>query len=201
MKTKRHIIGLIGEKGSGKDTFADYYINRFQTITTHEKTTNRYVTLSFAEPLKQICQILYPQSTANDFENRDLKEKKSTRFDNKSPREIMQTIGTDLFRNHYDEHIWTKLMIKKISAIEKDTNIIITDIRFENELRAIQSLQNDNEITIFKIERRLKKDDRSNHVTEQNINTLYCDNMITIQNNGSIDEFFKQIDTFLFDFY
>ena len=66
MKTKRHIIGLIGEKGSGKDTFADYYINRFQTITTHEKTTNRYVTLSFAEPLKQICQILYPQSTAND---------------------------------------------------------------------------------------------------------------------------------------
>jgi hypothetical protein len=51
-------------------------------------------------------------------------------------REIMQYIGTDLFRKIYSE-VWTDRLTKDILA-EESNLAIISDARFENEIQAIQ---------------------------------------------------------------
>lgn len=186
MKEERKIFGLIGEKGSGKDTFANYLIDK------HSQKERKIIKLSFAEPLKAICQILYPQSTSEYFESRELKEKPSIIFGNKSPREVLQVVGTDLFRNHYDENIWINVMLSKIHSIDKDIDIIVTDIRFPNELHAIETL-NDN-VTIVKLERDVQKDERCSHISEKINRITLNHNVIVIDNNGTLENFYNEID-------
>ena len=42
------IIGIIGQKGTGKDTVADYIVK-----------SNDFKKISYAEPLKKICKELF----------------------------------------------------------------------------------------------------------------------------------------------
>ena len=58
-----------------------------------------------------------------------------------TPRKVMQLIGTDIMRAHFDNDIWIKSLKKKIiGLLSKGANIIITDCRFSNEARAIKNL-------------------------------------------------------------
>jgi len=51
-------------------------------------------------------------------------------------RDVMQYVGTDIFRNMY-EPVWTKSTIKKIEQYGSKISVV-TDVRFENEVVAIQ---------------------------------------------------------------
>ena len=47
----------------------------------------------------------------------------------------MQNIGTDIFREELGKDIWINSLINKITTLSlKNDNIVISDIRFENEL-------------------------------------------------------------------
>jgi hypothetical protein len=74
-------IGLLGQKGSGKDTLADYLVNN-----------KGFVKYSFATPVKNISKILFNLSDEQLYGN--LKEI----IDDKlgiSPRVIFQRLGTE----------------------------------------------------------------------------------------------------------
>jgi hypothetical protein len=69
-----------------------------------------------------------------------------------TPRYLLQNIGTDLFRNQLHQNIWVNALFaeyqslnkerfdyfKRKNVIDPQSNWIITDCRFENELRAIK---------------------------------------------------------------
>lgn len=64
-----------------------------------------------------------------------------------SNREVMQIIGTDVFRKFFDENIWVNSTMKEI--IKSDYELcLIDDMRFNSEARAV--LANDGYIIILK---------------------------------------------------
>ena len=120
------IIGIAGFKGSGKDTIA----NVLQTSYGFEK-------MSFAKPIKDIVHHTFGIDKAilsGDNGEREFRELPLPDWFNLSPRDMLQKIGM-IFRDELHKDIWVKVLENKI----KDTtnNIVISDVRFKNELEMI----------------------------------------------------------------
>lgn len=124
------IIGLIGCARSGKDTVADYLVE-------HHGFHKR----SIANPLKQICQTLFEWTDEQTYG-----EEKDTPLPelNIRPREIMQFVGTELFRNGISERfpalgedIWINHLVR--TALQDSSKTwVVPDVRFPNEARRIR---------------------------------------------------------------
>jgi dephospho-CoA kinase len=179
------IIGITGNKQHGKSTIANYLIDNFN-----------YVELAFAKPLKDVCEILF------DFDYEQLYGNKKEIIDERwkqTPRKLFEYIGTELFRKQIGEvlpevngEFWIKIIENKINTIIKNNEnakIVISDIRFQNELDFIKKL-NYNVHTIKVI--RPEKLENYTHDSEKNIqefNTEYV-----FMNNGTIEDLYKIID-------
>ena len=177
---KYNLIGIIGKKGSGKDTAANYIIQKNPT----------YLKYSFADPLKKVCSILF--NFTEDQLYGDKKEEIDKNWDI-TPRKIMQYIGTDILRDnlkniipHYKGNIWITLFEKQL---EKYNNLIVPDVRFNDEAYAIKK----NGGILIKIERDLIEDEHSSHISE---NTIFDEHIIdyTIVNNSSLVDLYDNLD-------
>jgi len=123
------LIGLAGRKQSGKSTVTDYLC---QCFDFHE--------ISWAYPLKEVIgrqlfglddEILYGDSP---------KREEVIEQWGMSGRQILQVVGTDLFRNHFDENFWVKVGIGRImKELGQKHHVVVSDCRFPNELDAIKS--------------------------------------------------------------
>lgn len=177
------LIGLLGRKRVGKDTVADYLINNYN-FTKH----------AFAHPIKEILKIMF------DFSEHQLnidKEKIDDRW-GISPRIAMQQFGTDFVRddickyipniknNLYGETLWIKLF-RIWYEKNKDKDIIISDVRFLDEIEVIKSLGG----IIIKINRDTNQVD--NHKSESKIDT-YDKKLIDheIDNNSNLNDLYSQ---------
>ena len=172
------IIGLIGYKGSGKDVMADYLVSHYN-----------FEKMAFADPLKDICRILFDLSETQ-LTDRKLKEQK-IEFWSLSPREILQKVGTDLFRKHFDTEFWVKLMENKIyQKLEKNPNlnIVCSDVRFQNEANLIQKLGG----KIVYIDRFDCPND--SHESEQ---ALINNVDYNISNKTTLQDYYAKIDEFI----
>lgn len=128
------LIGFSGKKGSGKSYFADYLVNN-----------KLFIKLSFASPLKEITKILFNLSD-EDVKDPIKKELINPKF-NASPRELMQWLGTDIMREefnkkfNYSGSIWIDNVKDKIKTLLEDNkDVVIDDVRFQNEVDMIHSL-------------------------------------------------------------
>lgn len=128
------LIGFSGKKGSGKSYFADYLVNN-----------KLFIKLSFASPLKEITKILFNLSD-EDVKDPIKKELINPKF-NASPRELMQWLGTDIMREefnkkfNYSGSIWIDSVKDKIKTLLEDNkDVVIDDVRFQNEVDMIHSL-------------------------------------------------------------
>jgi len=110
-------------------------------------------------------------------------------------REIMQFIGTDIFRS-IDSDIWVKATIKKILN-EQPKVAIITDCRFPNEVEAIKNIGG----IVIKLTRNPYNSDHASEVAldpnqyDQSLFNLVLDNddmSIEQQNNELYHFFYKQ---------
>lgn len=126
------IIAFAGKKQSGKTTSAEFIKNIFTNQTS--KVYN------FADPLKQnicidILGLTYNQCYGSDISKNELVD---CYWNNKqlSAREVMQIIGTDIFRK-MQNNVWANATIKKIKQENKEISII-ADCRFPNEVDAIK---------------------------------------------------------------
>lgn len=128
------LIGFSGKKGSGKSYFADYLVNN-----------KLFIKLSFASPLKEITKILFNLSD-EDVKDPIKKELINPKF-NASPRELMQWLGTDIMREefnkkfNYSGSIWIDNVKDKVKTLLEDNkDVVIDDVRFQNEVDMIHSL-------------------------------------------------------------
>lgn len=128
------LIGFSGKKGSGKSYFADYLVNN-----------KLFIKLSFASPLKEITKILFNLSD-EDVKDPIKKELINPKF-NASPRELMQWLGTDIMREefnkkfNYSGSIWIDNVKDKVKTLlDNNKDIVIDDVRFQNEVDMIHSL-------------------------------------------------------------
>jgi hypothetical protein len=103
---------------------------------------------SFADPLKEMCRDIFgldphllwgsneQKNTPTNLKWEDVPTKTSKKG-YMSVREVLEYVGTDLFRTMY-QNVWRDALIRKIKN-DNSMFAIITDARFENEFEAIQN--------------------------------------------------------------
>lgn len=176
-----NLIALHGLAGSGKDTVADYLTKYYG-----------YTKISFAKPLKEIICILTGWSYP--FVNGDIdREKRETLIHpdyGMTCRQLMQFIGTDLFRNKLHQDIWLKIT-KRYLEEHRGQKIVVTDCRFTNEINMMKNFN----ATIILIKRPslLTTLDSSKppHESEKN---LIINNALVLVNNGNLNDLYQKID-------
>lgn len=178
------IIGVSGLARSGKDTLAEYIQNKLKDY--------KVIIMPMAKPLKEGCRYMF------GFDDRHLYgELKETYMDEygKSPREIMQLIGTEFGREMICNDIWVKINYRYYTELQKKYNnliFIVPDIRFPDEADYIRSKGK----LIF-IDRKSAglKGSTSKHKSENNDFRLESD--LSIDNNKELCDYYKEIDKFI----
>lgn len=130
------IIGLVGFKGSGKDTASQPLLD-----LGHQKT-------SFAGILKDCCSVIFGwdrdmlEGLTNESrlkrEETDLWWAEKLKRPGFSPRRAFTSLGTDVIRQHFDTNIWVMAVERQILNTGGDW--VITDCRFPNEIQMIKDL-------------------------------------------------------------
>lgn len=115
------IIGLTGGKGCGKSSVARI-INRLYG----------YEHVSFAKPIKDMLRVL----GLGDAELNDptIKEIVLDEY-GKTPREMMQSLGTEWGRMLVSGNVWISALRKQLKP---QKNYVIDDVRFDNEARFVR---------------------------------------------------------------
>lgn len=129
------ILGVTGFIGSGKDTVADYLC-----------TFHGFKRMSFAASLKDAVSAVFGWDRelleGSTKTSREWREQKDEWWSNRlgfdvTPRWILQLWGTEVCRNGFHKDIWVASVENKLRNT-KD-NIVITDCRFANEIQAIKN--------------------------------------------------------------
>ena len=131
------IIAFAGRKQSGKTSACEFTARVFSdTMRLNSCIYN------FADPLKQMCidifGLTYEQCYGSDDNKNELvnclwpETSKSM-----SAREVMQYVGTDVFRK-IQHNVWADATIRKIQD-EKLPLSLIADCRFPNEVEAVKN--------------------------------------------------------------
>lgn len=131
------IIGLLGAIGSGKNTVANMLVEQ-----------HGFVRYSFASTLKDATASVFGwprELLEGDTEySRQWREQPDEWWAEKmsiagfSPRLALQLLGTEVFRNHFHKDIWINSLLYQLEA-QPNTNKVISDARFPNEIAAIQN--------------------------------------------------------------
>lgn len=131
------IIAISGLIGSGKDTVANYL------ISNHE-----FKRESLAASLKDAVSSIFnwPRHLieGDTQESREWREKpnewwsKKLNMPNVTPRLILQLVGTEVFRNNFNENMWILSLENRL--LDNNSNVVITDCRFPNEIEMIRRL-------------------------------------------------------------
>lgn len=101
------LIGLTGPAGCGKDTVAQILCD-----------TQEFRRIALAEPIRRGIVNMFgiPMGHLTD---RELKEQPLAELCGKSPRQAMQTLGTEWGRQHIDLGIWLKVAEREIDYITR----------------------------------------------------------------------------------
>lgn len=164
----RALVGLTGAAGCGKNTVAEILLDR------------GFVHFGFADPVyRGVAAILgVPESSLRD---RSAKET-PIGWLGKSPRELLQTLGTEWGRDTIADDIWIRIALRQAEEIRRHANCCITDVRFENEAEAIRAAGG--KIWLIQRSQRCLSDAAAAHSSESGIPPHLIDRVI--DNDGTI---------------
>ena len=198
------IVGISGRKNSGKDLVGEIlqrltvsnditlnYDHDNNLYLRNEKLPEYHVfnqpdpthrVMKFADKIKDIVCLLIG-CKRDDLEDREFKNKElGGEWNNMTPREFLQLLGTEACRNVIHPDIWVNALFANYDTSSNyDSNWIITDVRFENECQAIK----DRGGIIIRINR--DSDVVDDHTSETALDN-YDGFDFVVDNNGSIDD-------------
>lgn len=117
------LIGLTGKAGSGKDTAGRILAARWG-----------YTPVAFAGVLKRMLAHLLGVEVAQ-FEDRQWKERPC--WTGKSPREMLQTLGTEWGRELVHPDLWV-MYLERLIKQSRSRRYVVTDLRFPNEAEMVR---------------------------------------------------------------
>jgi len=129
------IIGIVGFIGSGKDTVADYLVN-----------FHGYKRESFANSLKDAVAQVFgwdrEMLEGRSKQSRDWRETRDEWWSDRlrqeiTPRWVLQYWGTEVVRKGFNDDMWVASLENRLRKSTDD--IVITDCRFPNEIKAIRN--------------------------------------------------------------
>jgi hypothetical protein len=205
------IIGINGKIGSGKDTVGKIiqYLQCHNTgeITIEDVMSNpehewwleeqsKFEIKKFAGKLKQIGSIL-SGIVADQFEDQEFKKLYMGVDWDMTYREFLQKLGTEAMREGLHTNVWVnalmadyKWYVKEWDELGNETvgeypNWIITDMRFPNELEAVEERKG---ITIRVVRSGTTV---GTHASETALDDAYFDHVIS--NNGTIEDLIEKV--------
>lgn len=163
------IIGIAGQKRAGKDSVAAAL-----SYGAEREHGEGFVAWreSFAKPIRSFVASLLGVSLV---ELEDLKESPVEIFDGKTPRQMMQTLGTEWGRKMVHENIW--LLAAKIRIQQAVDNgaapdlVLFTDVRFDNEAQMIRDMSG----VVLYIKRPATDKAEAEHASEAGISAALVD--------------------------
>lgn len=121
------LIALCGAAGAGKNTVAERLVRK-----------HGFYHIAFADPLYEMISIVTGLSR-EDLEDREVKET-PIEWLGKSPREMLQSLGTEWGRNAVNTQIWVMAAFRRVADLEAaGRDVVITDVRFDNEAAAAKA--------------------------------------------------------------
>jgi len=173
------IIGIAGQKYSGKDTIADIFCHYWG-----------FQKKSLAQPIKDALNIIFDWSESDwQAEN---KEQIDLRW-GVSPRQMAQDLGTDWGQfglmerfNNFQLEVGRNLWVFRLLLQIRDTdNVVIPDVRYLHECEAIWSQGG----VVIRVFRDLNNSD--NHISENSLKDINPD--YVIDNFHGIMELERQV--------
>lgn len=175
------IIVLTGWSGAGKDTVADILQENYN-----------FKRCAFATPLKDTAAALFqfPREWADTQEGK-LKRWK-VGYQEKTIRDILLDIAR-LDRQRFGADVYASEVVRFLENenTNQNKNIVITDLRFPNELQCIQEFQKkyNCELEIWRVKRKGQIESPVNDPTEHYLDTLQP--TLYIHNPGTTKEALK----------
>ena len=132
---EKTIIGILGSIGSGKNTVADELVKEYN-----------FQPLSMADGLKSALSVIFGWEKelldGITKESREWRERVDPWWASRlnmpdlTPRKMLQFWGTELVRNHFHDDTWVASMERRL--VGTNSNVVISDVRFPNEIAAIR---------------------------------------------------------------
>lgn len=144
------IIGISGKKQSGKSTLCESLFNYLESKCGKDSCS----VYSFADSLKEkvcidVLGLTREQCYGTDEQKNTStiyswgaipkeisKGRLSTSF--MTAREVMQIVGTDIFRKYFDDSIWVNATFRDINK-DNYKFALISDVRFSSEVEGISN--------------------------------------------------------------
>jgi hypothetical protein len=126
------LIGLIGGAGAGKSTAAAHLVKE-----------HGFVELTMAGPLKDLCARFFGWDRSRLDELAYKEEQDPKLPEGWTRRRVLQFVGTECFRT-IDSNVWAKQVLRTMDEVwdsdeKMDTPIVISDVRFPNEVELIRA--------------------------------------------------------------
>ena len=173
------LIGLCGAAGSGKGE-----------VAKRLATSHKFSEISFADPLYEAVSAIAgrPVEWLKDRHNKE----SVIQWIGKSPRELLQLLGTEFGRNMIDPDIWVRAAMQRAdSMLEAGLRVVVTDVRFDNEAEAIQEaggvvfMVTRPDVTVLNLM-------TAAHASERGIMSEHI--LLTIENKGSLEALGAAVD-------
>lgn len=136
--SKKTIIALHGKARAGKDTLAGYMAEELR------KKGTQVDLFALAEPIKRISSVMFDM----DLETLE-SQKEDEQWTGFSHRKFLQMFGTDFVRVNYGEDFWIRHIEKKIKDSSASV-VIITDVRFKNEVEFFNGMEHGHIVQIIR---------------------------------------------------
>lgn len=163
---RRALIGITGKARSGKDTLANFIVASMGGY--------RY---SFADPIRAMLHAGFGINMQDPYW---LARKEDViPALGKSPRQLMQTLGTEWGHNHVCRRVW--LILANQVLLNRGPGMVLADVRFDMEAEWVRSLGG----LVIHLER-VGVSEVNPHVTEAGVGFHPDD--VRMTNNGTLEE-------------
>lgn len=176
---EKTIIGITGFAQSGKDTLANFLVekNGFERIAFADSmrnvlyATNPIIGLLYEDRFREVVRV----RSVVDSIGWELSKTEYPEI-----RELLQRLGTEGGRDCLSEDIWIRTLFERA----KTNRLVIPDVRFENEVEAIHKMGG----LIIRVNR---KDfgPVNSHISE----TLCGGQDIVVENNGDPENMYTKV--------
>jgi hypothetical protein len=174
------LIALGFKARSGKDLVGNYLVRRYE-----------FERLAFADSLKNAAKEIFGFT---DEQVHGSKKEIVDPYWNMTPRSVLQKMGSDCLRDHFDKDIWIKSVHRKILQ-NPNKRYVICDCRYINEAAAVKSWGG----VLVRLDRPQAGAGvgMDKHISETEMERFNQWDYIIDNKGQSIEELFKKVDKFM----
>ena len=182
------LIGLAGAAGCGKTTVAE-----------HLRDRHKFFEMALADPLYDMVAAL-TGLPKDHLKSRSVKEE-TIEWAGRSPRQLLQLLGTEFGRAILGDDIWIKSLFRRIDATQAamtaywkkpvECHFAVADVRFDNEAQAIRERGG----VVWRIVRPWQEKIGGDHSSEAGISAGLCND--TIVNDADVKALTRAVDAAL----